>query len=231
VPRATHQEPALTLRPIRLESLSPAHRLGWLATEIEDSLALQALSPLAGTFLPWTVASMRPIAILKIVNDIVVNQRRVVVECGSGNSTIFAARAMSQHDISGFIHSIDHHPGWAAVTSRALVRENLQQWASVTCAPLVDGWYDPTLVPDVQDVDMLIVDGPPAHDPEIATAREPALRHFIRTLAPGATILLDDSRRSGERRVLSAWREDYRVKLSHQRGGYAIGVYEGPAAA
>lgn len=197
-------------------------RLGDLAADVVDARALQALASLSGPFLPWTSSSMRPAAILAIASDIVINQRRVIVECGSGNSTIFAARVLSQHGIDGHVHSLDHDPAWADLTARAIARENLQPWATVTCAPLVDGWYDSTRLPVVDGIDLLVVDGPPAFDSEIEMAREPVLDVFWDRLAPGATIILDDSGRRGEKRVIAAWRERHGIELRHQRGGHAI---------
>jgi hypothetical protein len=168
---------------------------------------------------------MRPTAILAIVNEIVLRRPSVIVECGSGNSTVFAARALAQHAIAGRIDSIDHHPDWAALTTAAIERDNLQQWASVTTAPLKNGWYDVELVPDLQAIDMLVVDGPPAYDPEIALARQPALDHFATRLKAGAMVLLDDSWRSGEKWVLAEWQKRHGLSLDSQSGGYAIGTY------
>jgi rhodanese-related sulfurtransferase len=196
-------------------------RLAHLAADIEDAQALQALAPLSGPFLPWTDFSLRPTAILAIVGDIVISERRVIVECGSGNSTIFAARALSQQGIDGHVYSLDHLPAWATVTTRAIVGEGLTRWASVTCAPLVDGWYDKAILPAIEGIDLLVVDGPPAFERATETARQPALDFFWDRLAPGATIVLDDCRRRGEKRVMAVWRERYGVEFRYQRGGYA----------
>jgi rhodanese-related sulfurtransferase len=165
---------------------------------------------------------MRPTAILAIVSHIVVNERKVIVECGSGNSTIFAARALSQHGIDGHVHSLDHHPAWANVTARAVARENLQQWASVSCAPLVDGWYDKDRLPTVEGVELLVVDGPAAYEQGTETARQPALEVLWERLAPGATVVLDDSWREGEKRVIASWEERYGIQFRQQPGGYAL---------
>jgi predicted O-methyltransferase YrrM len=197
-------------------------RLADLAADSIDAQALQALAPLSGPFLPVTSSTMRPAAILAVASDIVINQRRTIVECGSGNSTIFAARALRQEGIDGHIHSVDHDPEWAAVAARAVARENLNQWATVICAPLVNGWYDISLLPEVGGIDLLVVDGPPSFTPEKELARAPALDVFWDRLTPGATIILDDSGRRGEKRVIATWRKRRGVELRHQRGGHAV---------
>jgi predicted O-methyltransferase YrrM len=199
-------------------------KLSQAAIDAEDAKALQALSPLSGGFLPWSTSSMRPAAILGIASDIAVNERRVILECGSGNSTSFAARALSREGRDGHVYSLEHDPHWAAVTADRIARENLGQWASVTYARLRDGWYDLEMVPPVDGVDLLVVDGPPSYAPGTETARQPALEFLWDSLAPGATVILDDSWRAGEKRVLAAWQQRYGLSFEHRPGGYALAV-------
>ena len=187
-----------------------------------DARSLQGLAPLAGAFLPWTSSTMRPAAILAVVSEIVINQRRTIVECGSGNSTVFVARVLAQHEIDGHVHSLDHDGDWAALTARAIGREQLERFATVTHAPLVDGWYDRTRVPACSDIDLLVIDGPPAYERGLEMAREPALDFFWDRLAPGATIILDDASRDAERQVMAAWQNRHRVRFRLQPGGHAV---------
>ena len=197
-------------------------RLGQLAVDAEDSKALQALASLPGPFLPWSGSSMRPAAIVAILSDVLVNERRTIVECGSGNSTVFTARLLTQLGDGGHVHSLDDHADWATVTQRALEREGLQSLASVVHAPLMNGWYDRARMPEVSGIDLLVVDGPPAYERETARSREPALEVFWERLAPGATIVLDDSWREGEQQVISAWEQRYGIKFAHQAAGLAV---------
>lgn len=94
-------------------------------------------------------------------------------------------------------------------------------------APL-DGeppWYTLAGLHEVQDaVDLLIVDGPPAFDPGHGTRREPALPRFDGRLVDGATVILDDMDRPGERQVIASWEgsTDWRFILD-ERAGIAIG--------
>jgi hypothetical protein len=198
-------------------------RLRDLEVDIVDAKALLALSPLAGDFLPWTDFTMRPSAILAIVNDVALRRRRSVVECGSGNSTLFTARLMAQHKIEGHVHSIDHDARWATVTQEALRREGLAAWATVTHAPLLDGWYDVTALPgSIAVIDLLVVDGPPANVAELQRSRERSLDVFRDRLTADATIFLDDAHRRGEREVLASWHHRHGIALEHHPGGYAM---------
>jgi predicted O-methyltransferase YrrM len=190
-------------------------------------VALPALASLPGAFLPWTSFSMRPSAILAIVSDIAINRRRSVVECGSGNSTVYAARVLAQHGVDGHVSSLDHDPRWAEQTARALERDGLERWATITYAPLVDGWYDRAWVPAVEAIDLLVVDGPPAWTPGTERAREPALDVFGERLGPGATIILDDAWRPGERAVIGAWERRHGLTFHVEPGRYAVATQGG----
>ncbi|HEY6759187.1 MAG TPA: class I SAM-dependent methyltransferase [Baekduia sp.] len=192
-----------------------------LQAEIEDTRALQALAPLSTAFLPWTTFSMRPAAILAIMTDLTFRSSATIVECGSGNSTVFAARLLKAYGIPGHVHSLDHDEHWANLTRRALGREQLEDVATVIHAPLADGWYDQAMLPAVAGIDVLVVDGPPAHDRARARSREPALDRFRDQLAAGASIFLDDSHRSGEQQVVASWARRHGIRLEQRSGGFA----------
>jgi predicted O-methyltransferase YrrM len=196
-------------------------RIHQVADDQHGSIAMQALAPLGGRFLPWTPYSMSPSAILAVVTDIAVNNRTTIVECGSGNSTLFAARLLAELG-SGHVTSIDHDADWARRTENALEREGLGEWARVVVAPLSQGWYDTSAIPQLSGVDLLVVDGPPANRDATRHARLPALTYFQPRLAPDATIILDDARRPGESEVVDRWRRATGRRFQLQRGGYAI---------
>jgi len=186
-----------------------------------DSMAIQALSALPGPFLPWTSFSMRPAAILAILSDIEVYDRQVIVECGSGNSTIYAARLCALRG-RGHITTLEHDARWAGLTERYLEREGLTQWAQVVHAPLNQGWYDATTIPPMAAIDLLVVDGPPAWARHSREARAPALDYFAGTLADDATVILDDGWRRGERKVVERWTIRHRRAFRREPGGFAI---------
>ena len=189
-----------------------------------DAVAMQQLAALPGAFLPWTAYSMRPTAIVALLADVLVNDRHQIVECGSGMSTIYTARLLRQRESSGQIVSIDHDPRWASVTRWALEAEGLTRFATVIDAPLVDGWYDRSAIPQVDVIDLLVVDGPPAYTEALERSREPALGHFHPMLAEGATVFLDDARRRGEQAVLAAWTAATGRAFTTEPGGHAVSV-------
>ncbi|MCW3064342.1 MAG: Methyltransferase domain, partial [Solirubrobacterales bacterium] len=76
-------------------------------------------------------------------------------------------------------------------------------------------------------IDLLLVDGPPAFEPEIALSRYPALPVLAERLAPDATVVLDDIDRPGELAILETWERDCdfrfevrpaeRIAIGHRR--------------
>jgi predicted O-methyltransferase YrrM len=186
-----------------------------------DALALARLAPLSCAPLPWTEFSMRPVAIEAAVSEVLLNARRSIVECGSGNSTVYLARLLSQLGV-GHVFSLEHDLRWAALTSSLVEREGLTQWATVVHAPLVNGWYDRNVIPIVEDIDLLVIDGPPANTEELAHARYPALPHFSASLARGSAVLMDDVDRPGEREVLERWAREFGIAVQRPHDSFAI---------
>lgn len=160
--------------------------------------------------------------------------RLLAVECGSGTSTVWLALAMRQRG-SGRVVALEHDQGYARQTVLALQRAGLADWADVRLAPLVDlaadartksasapeaassrqgedlvevlRWYDPASVADLQDIDVLFVDGPPGHTGRGATlgARFPAMTVMSDKLRDGATVVLDDVARPQEAAAAARW--------------------------
>jgi predicted O-methyltransferase YrrM len=183
-----------------------------------DIWAWNALMPLAGEFVPWTSGSLAPRALLAILNEIVFGERRRIVECGGGTSTVFVGRLLDALG-SGELRTIESSPEWAAWLDRRLADEGLQDRVEVCVAPLVPRapardaphWYDETAVKAAiaeRRIDLLVVDGPRADRPEWRDARRPALAFFRPFLSEDACVILDDIGRDGEREIVRAWEEE-----------------------
>jgi predicted O-methyltransferase YrrM len=166
---------------------------------------------LRGGYLPWTTGSMRPAGLVEVCNEIVHGDRSRILECGSGVSTVLLARLLHQHE-RGTLTSLEHDPHWATLIQDHLRREHLDQIARVVHAPLQSDppWYRPDELPD--EIDLLIVDGPPAFAPGHGAARAPALARLDDNVVHDATVILDDIDRPGEqqtittREISTSWR-------------------------
>ena len=127
---------------------------------------------------------------------------KLVVELGSGVSTLVVAKAGAKKVIS-----IDHSGEFADKT-REVLKEHKVRGVEIRVAQLkahISGvdWYDTAVIKDLKRIDLLIVDGPPgSKNPE---ARMPARAEFIAKLSPKAIIVIDDVNREGERKLAESF--------------------------
>lgn len=179
------------------------------SAELADLAAWHVLTPLLldGGYLPWTSGSMRPAAVVAVCNEIVHGGRTRIVECGSGASTVMLARLLRQRG-GGQVTALEHDGHWAGLVAEQLRREDLDGIAEVVHTPLggEPEWYGAAGLAALPDeVDLLLVDGPPACDPGMGTSRAPALPWFEERLLDGAAVMLDDVDRPGELQVIADW--------------------------
>jgi hypothetical protein len=195
-----------------------------------DIHAMQALEPLlAGKYLPFTSASMRPAALAVVANDIVLHDRRRLLECGSGISTIVLGRLLAPR--GGRLVSIEHDAAWSAIVRRLVTDDGLQDTVTVIDAPLAPApvggldWYDIDVVSGAlsgYSYDLLLVDGPAAWRPGHELARLPALSVLGQYAAASCTVVLDDADRAGEREIVKVWERD---------SAFAFQIYPGQGVA
>ena len=187
--------------------------------------AWHILSPLLvqGGYLPWTTGSMRPAGLVEVCNEIVHGNRTRILECGTGVSTVLLARLLRERE-AGVLTSLEHDPHWATLIQDQLRREHLDRHVRVVHAPLHADppWYLLDEMPD--DIDLLIVDGPPAFEPGHGARRAPALARFDDRLVLDAAVILDDIDRPGEQQVIATWETSttWRFQLNRP-AGVAIG--------
>ena len=206
-----------------------------------EATAVAALAPLlaAGPYLPWGAGVMRATGLVEVCNDVVLRDRRCVVELGGGTSTVLLARLLRERSSPGEAVQVvvEHDDRWAQWLRAQLDREGLGDRVSVLEAPLAAHplalhdleWYDDTLLRHGLDlalgsrqVDLLVVDGPPADTAERVLARYPGLPCLADRMAPGATVVLDDVERPGEQEVLRRWEAE--LALSFTRRGDLAGI-------
>ena len=177
-------------------------------------------------------------ASLEAVLAVLERGSRVVAECGCGRSTVVIARALRELG-GGEVHSLEHDPAWAQLCRAQLAAEGLTGIATVIEAPLGPhhlaqpgcGWYAAWALAQLPEagIELLLVDGPPAGDPEIERSRYPALPALAGRLAHGATIVLDDAGRAGERWVLERWEDELGLQFDRREPeDVAVGVYIPP---
>ena len=180
--------------------------------------ALQNLSAVlpADDVVPATRGWAASPDLLVVLVDLVISERpSLVVECGSGASTLWLALAMRRFRIDGRIIALDHDPVFGGKTRDFLARHDVRDLAEVRDAPLesfsLDGetysWYARRAWEDLTGIDLLFVDGPPATTGHLA--RYPALPLLSGSLSPVATAVLDDLVVPDMQKVLRLWLDAY----------------------
>jgi predicted O-methyltransferase YrrM len=143
-----------------------------------------------------------PDLLLTLTQLVRTHNPKLVVELGSGVSTLVVAKAGAKKVIS-----IDNSAEFAGKT-REVLKEHKVRGVDIRVAELkahISGvdWYDTNIIKDLKRIDLLIVDGPPgSKNPQ---ARMPARAEFIAKLSPKAIIVIDDVNRDGERKLAEAF--------------------------
>jgi predicted O-methyltransferase YrrM len=164
----------------------------------------------------------------RLSREIILHKPALILECGSGSSTILNAACLKQLG-KGKIISLDDDPEYAQITRMQIEAENLEDWAEVVSAPTRQwelneknwSWYDFDPAGYInQPIDMLIVDGPPGTLQPLA--RYPAVPILKEYLSSACVILLDDGSRADEAKIAKKWAEMLQVKMKFIDGGRGI---------
>jgi predicted O-methyltransferase YrrM len=157
----------------------------------------------------WTRWAMDPTGLLEVLFLIGRKQPKVVLELGSGTSSVWIAYALEKE--GGRLISIDHEKEFADRTKSLLHLHGVSHLAEVRLAELrqlnINGeefpWYNVDALRDINEIDLLLVDGPPG--PLREMARYPALHVLESQLAPNAIVILDDADRPSEQAIVQRW--------------------------
>ncbi|WP_152345669.1 class I SAM-dependent methyltransferase [Brevibacterium sp. CFH 10365] len=136
-----------------------------------------------------------------------------VLELGSGTSSVWLGYLAES--LGAQIVSVEHDEEFADRTDELLGLHGLNDVVTVKRAPLeplrlgdVDyNWYAAGALSDVEDVDLVLVDGPVGSTNR--WARYPAVPMLWSALARDVVVVLDDSTRPDEADALDAWTAEY----------------------
>jgi hypothetical protein len=115
----------------------------------------------------------------------------------------------------GHIYSLEHEESYAEQTRQRLRDQNLDRWATVVDAPLVEQpeiggqrWYSLTnLYIEPGSCEMLENGGPPEDTAQ--QARYPALPLLSKFLSRTCPVFLDDAQRPDEQQAVKRWLDDF----------------------
>lgn len=188
--------------------------------ELEAYLSLYASLKITHPLPPMRLWRISPDFATQIVLLVRRHKPRLVVEIGSGVSTVITSYCLKEQG-NGRVISFEHEAEFAKVSADDVADHGLSEWAEVRHAPLVElalngetrRWYDRSKFDDlgVGEIDLLTVDGPPEGTNDMA--RYPALPVLYEKLKPGALILVDDYLREPEYAMVRRWLNEFDCEL------------------
>ena len=170
------------------------------------------------TYLPVTSWSIAPTTIALILNEILIENRKNIIEFGSGLSTVYICLLIAKYKLDVNFISVDDNLEW--IEKQNLILEDLgcKNLVNFVHAPIIDlndtnitygaqqKWYDVKEIdPVVKDSnwDMVIVDGPQGSiTPFSRYSAVPFLRKYLDSQP---VIFLDDARRTDEMEIANEW--------------------------
>ena len=139
-----------------LQKVSSAASFNYLVNQLSD-----------GLIIPYNSWSLSPRAMMLIINHILINDVKNIVEFGSGISTIFLNNLSKKNNLRLNIISVDHDDNW----QKTIKEKYNVAGVNFVHAPLKSTmkfknsdftWYDNEVLKaiDKSNVDFVIVDGP-----------------------------------------------------------------------
>src|SRR5262249_30932670 len=145
----------------------------------------------------WGISPDFALILVSVIRE---HKPRIIVELGSGISTILCGYALESLG-TGKLISLEDVAVFAEITSRVIQLHELSAIVQVCHAPLREvklesatwNWYDVACLKGIEEhtVDLVIVDGPAGDLGDLA--RYPALPVLQQWIRPGALILIDDA--------------------------------------
>ncbi|MCI0471015.1 MAG: class I SAM-dependent methyltransferase, partial [Candidatus Aminicenantes bacterium] len=214
------------------------HRMAKLAeniyTQMESFVALNDLikpkMPLPPLRKDWAPC---PDFLKTIAAYIYKNKPRLVLEAGSGASTLVIAYCLTRLG-GGRLVSLEHEKKFCSQTEANLHVHDLDKRAEVLYTPLkqydINGkkwlWYEIDNITFPESIDLFIIDGPPQDVQD--KARYPALPLLFQRLKTGTAIIMDDGNRKAEREIVKLWLEEFKnisaEYIDLERGAYILRI-------
>lgn len=197
-----------------------------IAETNRQQLALANIRPLLGVLpVPFGGWAINPYFGEEIVLTLMDERPTLVVECGSGSSTVLIAACLRQLG-QGRLIALEHDARFARKTENLLTLHGLNEVATVVQAPLekrvIDGrafeWYADVSASHIhENIDVLVVDGPPGDTGPLA--RYPAIPVLRKTLSSNCVIFLDDANRADEQWIGKKWADELSGSAEYKTHG------------
>ncbi|MCD6438396.1 MAG: class I SAM-dependent methyltransferase [Halomonas sp.] len=198
-----------------------------LYSQLESLSWLQRRLAIKGQLPPLRGWATSPDVLLRLHAHIMATRPRLIVEFGSGASTLVIADALRQNGVGKLI-SIEHSDYYGTQTLATLQSEFLESWVDLRIGDLESWegehlnsedaekpsrWYPLSLLEGVEGVDLLWVDGPPGAT--CLFSRYPALPALAGKLSVNAEVWMDDTIRQEEKDICERWAADHGFELEY----------------
>lgn len=183
--------------------------------QLQGAMNLFALTDVRAPVPPLRGWAVSPDALLVLASELLRGAPPLMVECGSGSSTLWSALLIRKFGLPTRVVALEADPVFKEQTDRLLEQHDVTDLAEVRLAPLVPTglpdhdtpWYDAAAFADLADIGLLFVDGPPEVTGPLA--RYPALPLMWSRLSESAVIVLDDFVRPAEQGAVERWLDEY----------------------
>ena len=201
----------ITLRKMKLllqaESVNVVRQVQALLS-LHAALGLKQPLPALGG---WAITPQDATVILSLIKEY---RPRRVLELGSGSSSLIVGHALKAIG-QGKSIALEHDERYSRISQENVRNHQLQDVVEIVHAPLINlklnkgtwKWYDVSHIPHIENIDLLIVDGPPGHIQNLS--RYPALPMLIDKLSDEAVIFLDDAGRPDEKKIVAIWLKEH----------------------
>ncbi len=185
-----------------------------LYQQLEALTSIISFLPLRMPLPPMRGWAISPDFGILLINEILKHKPRLVLELGSGVSTLLAGYCLEK-TASGKLVSYDHDLNYSEQTRTTVTDHALDHLTEIIHAPLTKlaldrgewDWYDTARMGQDSKIDLLVIDGPPGQIQKIS--RYPALPVLHEQLADNAVILLDDAARTDESSIVDMWTQEF----------------------
>ena len=190
--------------------------------QLEALVSLHEMLDLKAALPPTRGWAASPDLLLTLTSLVRKHQPKLVVELGSGASTIILSRAGAVE-----IVAIEHDLEYLKNTQELLTEHQVSN-VKLIHAPLIQKeileesfmWYDSSKLQDLKEIDFLFIDGPPGSKND--AARFPALPVLGSKLSENAVVVIDDTKRSGEKTLAESFANalpNHKLRfLDHEKG-------------
>jgi hypothetical protein len=181
------------------------------------------------SFIPLTQWSISPVGICHILNYITINQPRVIVEFGSGVSTIYISKLLKQNNLDIKFISVDHDENWIRIVKRWTESENILDRVQFLHSPLSEEltykgsrikWYNQDVLNknlQKDSVEFLVIDAPPGDYPY---SRAGAFLYFQDQISKASVnYFLDDAYRKEETEIVKSLGQQNLFLFDYCMGG------------